>query len=61
MTDKPTEEEYYEYHKNRDLVMVDVPKIPARCKHKKVSPAPTAGRNCPCPCGSGEKYKKCCQ
>jgi SEC-C motif-containing protein len=18
------------------------------------------GRNCPCPCGSGQKYKKCC-
>ncbi len=22
--------------------------------------APTAGRNDPCPCGSGLKYKKCC-
>ena len=22
--------------------------------------APTAGRNDPCPCGSGRKYKKCC-
>ncbi len=21
---------------------------------------PKAGRNDPCPCGSGEKYKKCC-
>lgn len=21
---------------------------------------PTAGRNDPCPCGSGNKYKKCC-
>lgn len=21
---------------------------------------PTAGRNDPCPCGSGSKYKKCC-
>jgi SWIM/SEC-C metal-binding protein len=21
---------------------------------------PTAGRNDPCPCGSGAKYKKCC-
>jgi len=21
---------------------------------------PTAGRNDPCPCGSGRKYKKCC-
>jgi uncharacterized protein YecA (UPF0149 family) len=21
---------------------------------------PTFGRNSPCPCGSGKKYKKCC-
>ena len=25
-----------------------------------VSSLPTAGRNEPCPCGSGKKYKKCC-
>lgn len=24
------------------------------------APAPKAGRNDPCPCGSGRKYKKCC-
>lgn len=24
------------------------------------SPKPTVGRNDPCPCGSGKKYKKCC-
>jgi len=24
------------------------------------SPAPKTGRNDPCPCGSGKKYKKCC-
>ena len=23
-------------------------------------PAPKVGRNAPCPCGSGKKYKKCC-
>ena len=23
-------------------------------------PASKAGRNDPCPCGSGKKYKKCC-
>ena len=22
--------------------------------------APKVGRNDPCPCGSGKKYKKCC-
>ncbi|MFZ7128541.1 MAG: YchJ family protein [Desulfobacterales bacterium] len=25
-----------------------------------VRPGPKVGRNNPCPCGSGEKYKKCC-
>jgi hypothetical protein len=24
------------------------------------NPASTAGRNDPCPCGSGKKYKRCC-
>lgn len=24
------------------------------------TPAPEPGRNAPCPCGSGQKYKKCC-
>ena len=24
------------------------------------APAPSVGRNDPCPCGSGKKYKKCC-
>ncbi|MGI9280290.1 MAG: SEC-C metal-binding domain-containing protein [Endozoicomonas sp.] len=24
-------------------------------------PAKLPGRNAPCPCGSGKKYKKCCQ
>ena len=30
---------------------------------KKVEPIqadPETGRNAPCPCGSGRKYKKCC-
>ena len=30
------------------------PQQPARRDSKKV------GRNDPCPCGSGKKYKKCC-
>jgi uncharacterized protein YecA (UPF0149 family) len=25
-----------------------------------VKKAPKVGRNDPCPCGSGKKYKKCC-
>ncbi|WP_371680590.1 SEC-C metal-binding domain-containing protein [Microvirga sp. KLBC 81] len=34
---------------------------PASCQ--PVTPKPTfgkVGRNDPCPCGSGKKYKKCC-
>jgi len=27
---------------------------------KPVAPAVNIGRNDPCPCGSGKKYKKCC-
>ena len=26
----------------------------------KPAPQPKVGRNAPCPCGSGKKYKKCC-
>jgi uncharacterized protein YecA (UPF0149 family) len=34
-----------------------------KAKKKKQQPVraqPTIGRNKPCPCGSGKKYKKCC-
>jgi uncharacterized protein len=31
---------------------------PARLEPVRVAPVP--GRNEPCPCGSGRKYKKCC-
>jgi len=26
----------------------------------KINESPKVGRNDPCPCGSGKKYKKCC-
>jgi SWIM/SEC-C metal-binding protein len=29
-------------------------------EHFTVRVEPTVGRNDPCPCGSGSKYKKCC-
>lgn len=29
-------------------------------KNETVQAGPKAGRNDPCPCGSGKKYKKCC-
>ena len=30
-------------------------------RQRAASAAPKVGRNDPCPCGSGKKYKKCCQ
>jgi hypothetical protein len=39
-------------------------KYKSKYKLKKISPTPTSqekiGRNDPCPCGSGKKFKKCC-
>lgn len=36
-------------------------KVPEReRKQEPVHKEPTVGRNDPCPCGSGKKYKKCC-
>ena len=35
--------------------MADVPKV-----ETVVHDGPRVGRNDPCPCGSGKKYKKCC-
>ena len=29
-------------------------------RHELTRPRPTFGRNSPCPCGSGRKFKKCC-
>ena len=34
------------------------PRLPARRRSPKKPPK--VGRNAPCPCGSGRKYKKCC-
>ncbi|HIP18649.1 MAG TPA: hypothetical protein EYG78_04860 [Sulfurovum sp.] len=31
-----------------------------RIVHAPISVEEKIGRNDPCPCGSGEKYKKCC-
>ena len=33
-----------------------IPDVPVEQAHKEE----TVGRNDPCPCGSGKKYKKCC-
>tara|TARA_R110002050_G_scaffold138576_2_gene262399 strand:+ start:6449 stop:8065 length:1617 start_codon:yes stop_codon:yes gene_type:complete len=34
---------------------------PIRATPKPGAPTPKTGRNDPCPCGSGKKYKKCCR
>ncbi|WP_100332333.1 preprotein translocase subunit SecA [Bacillus xiapuensis] len=36
------------------------PKEEGKTKKKPVRKAPEVGRNDPCPCGSGKKYKNCC-
>ena len=33
---------------------------PAKRKRQPIRAMPTVGRNEPCPCGSGKKYKQCC-
>lgn len=38
----------------------DDPFVPYYFPETYVRPEPKTGRNDPCPCGSGKKYKKCC-
>jgi len=35
-------------------------KTPTSCHPKRTAGKPKVGRNAPCPCGSGKKYKHCC-
>jgi len=35
-------------------------KMPINPQNKPIKTVPKVGRNEPCPCGSGKKYKKCC-
>lgn len=42
-------------------MMEDLPEIEAEFQTEQlVNEAPKVGRNDPCPCGSGKKFKKCC-
>jgi hypothetical protein len=36
------------------------PRLPSRPAHAPAAGVPKPGRNAPCPCGSGRKYKHCC-
>jgi hypothetical protein len=54
--------DFYEKLRNRHLKLKG---IYAHCKKRNFAPkqpiqVPKVGRNDPCPCGSGKKYKKCC-
>jgi len=46
-------EDYMDYEEEVDFQYVETPKTFVRTTAK-------VGRNDPCPCGSGKKYKKCC-
>jgi preprotein translocase subunit SecA len=54
--EKELKELAYNYRKNKEIDGLE--------NTGKVVPfkrsAPKVGRNEPCPCGSGKKYKKCC-
>jgi|SRR5579872_5308802 len=50
-------------HALQDSATPQVPSLPADFPPEVetyVRPGPKVGRNDPCPCGSGKKYKKCC-
>ena len=59
------EEQIPDFYKKLRERHLKLKSIYAHCKKKNYSPAQPlevrkAGRNDPCPCGSGKKYKKCC-
>ena len=46
--------------KASDVVSQAADAVAAQAKAKPVRTGPKVGRNDPCPCGSGKKYKNCC-
>ncbi len=42
-----------------ERALLDLPPLPSTTQFPLVKP-PKTGRNDPCPCGSGRKFKKCC-
>lgn len=51
------------YEKREDEIGTDDNPVPLVqfLPNKRVEKVKKIGRNDPCPCGSGKKYKKCCQ
>jgi len=47
-------------NKGSDVVSEAAQAAETQAKAKPVRTGPKVGRNDPCPCGSGKKYKQCC-
>lgn len=47
-------------HRGNAAAMAPMSSMTMRSPYHIESESPKAGRNDPCPCGSGKKYKKCC-
>ncbi len=59
------EANYPDFYKKLQQRHLKLKAIYAHCKKRDLPPLkspelPKVGRNDPCPCGSGKKYKKCC-
>ncbi|MBM3249622.1 MAG: preprotein translocase subunit SecA [Candidatus Omnitrophica bacterium] len=53
--------ELAQFEEAKELAVQEEEAVPVEEKSKPVHSAhPKVGRNDPCPCGSGKKYKKCC-
>ena len=59
---------YFKFLGNEEIPKQDLPRLRAKAealRSRRLCAAKEAhgkiGRNEPCPCGSGKKYKKCCQ
>jgi hypothetical protein len=56
---EPIEDGFYPDHSALLFDELERPELPG-AKQEPVVVGPKIGRNDPCPCGSGKKYKKCC-
>ncbi len=52
-------QQWYLYFADRLLDMMPQPELGFHPRPKRAVAAPKVGRNDPCPCGSGKKYKQC--
>lgn len=59
----------WHYYKDANKDVADLPKVDEKISYEDIDEVetipsrvetPKVGRNDPCPCGSGKKYKKCC-